>query len=169
MLDKYKNICYNIQVAWETAATNEKCAGVAQWQSSWFVISRLLVRLRSPAPWVHTVDPTYKGDFPSGQRGQTVNLLSMTSVVRIHHPPPTKKPNLSTRQIRPFWMMFACHANDVGFANDDAFANDVCLRAHKGKHRIIAKQSGATSFWAKRKTSYRRRRCIIWQTVGFMI
>ena len=28
------------------------------------------------------------GDFPSGQRGQTVNLLSLTSVVRIHHPPP---------------------------------------------------------------------------------
>ena len=30
------------------------------------------------------------GDFPSGQRGQTVNLLSLTSVVRIHHPPPSK-------------------------------------------------------------------------------
>ena len=31
-----------------------------------------------------------KGEFPSGQRGQTVNLLSLTSVVRIHHPPPEK-------------------------------------------------------------------------------
>lgn len=29
------------------------------------------------------------GDFQSGQMGQTVNLLSMTSVVRIHHLPPT--------------------------------------------------------------------------------
>ena len=28
------------------------------------------------------------GDFPSGQRGQTVNLLSTTSLVRIQHPPP---------------------------------------------------------------------------------
>ena len=28
------------------------------------------------------------GEFPSGQRGQTVNLLSVTSVVRIHLPPP---------------------------------------------------------------------------------
>ena len=37
------------------------------------------------------------GDFPSGQRGQTVNLLSLTSVVRIHHPPPTKKELLSTQ------------------------------------------------------------------------
>ena len=29
------------------------------------------------------------GDFPSGQRGQTVNLLAPPSVVRIHHLPPT--------------------------------------------------------------------------------
>ena len=27
------------------------------------------------------------GEFPSGQRGQTVNLLAMPSVVRIHFPP----------------------------------------------------------------------------------
>ena len=30
------------------------------------------------------------GDFPSGQRGQTVNLLRFASVVRIHHLPPKK-------------------------------------------------------------------------------
>ena len=30
------------------------------------------------------------GEFPSGQRGQTVNLLSVTSMVRIHLPPPEK-------------------------------------------------------------------------------
>ena len=29
------------------------------------------------------------GEFPSGQRGQTVNLLAMPSVVRIHLPPPS--------------------------------------------------------------------------------
>ena len=27
------------------------------------------------------------GGFPSGQRGQTVNLLQIASVVRIHHHP----------------------------------------------------------------------------------
>ncbi len=27
------------------------------------------------------------GGFPSGQRGQTVNLLRLASVVRIHHRP----------------------------------------------------------------------------------
>ena len=31
------------------------------------------------------------GEFPSGQRGQTVNLLSVTSMVRIHLPPPKTK------------------------------------------------------------------------------
>ena len=31
------------------------------------------------------------GGFPSGQREQTVNLSSMTSVVRIHHLPPVEK------------------------------------------------------------------------------
>ena len=31
---------------------------------------------------------TNMGEFPSGQRGQTVNLLSMTSLVRIQLPPP---------------------------------------------------------------------------------
>ena len=30
----------------------------------------------------------YMEEFPSGQRGQTVNLLSLTSMVRIHPPPP---------------------------------------------------------------------------------
>ena len=34
------------------------------------------------------------GEFPSGQRGQTVNLLLIASVVRIHLPPPnTRNPN----------------------------------------------------------------------------
>ena len=29
----------------------------------------------------------FLGEFPSGQRGQTVNLLAVLSVVRIHLPP----------------------------------------------------------------------------------
>ena len=34
------------------------------------------------------------GEFPSGQRGQTVNLLLIASVVRIHLPPPSiRNPN----------------------------------------------------------------------------
>ena len=35
------------------------------------------------------------GEFPSGQRGQTVNLLSLTSVVRIHLLPPVRTVHLN--------------------------------------------------------------------------
>ena len=41
------------------------------------------------------------GEFPSGQRGQTVNLLAMPSVVRIHLPPPSK----STAERRCFCLV----------------------------------------------------------------
>ena len=37
------------------------------------------------------------GEFPSGQRGQTVNLLRIASVVRIHLPPPYKHRNFDTK------------------------------------------------------------------------
>ena len=37
-----------------------------------------------------------RGEFPSGQRGQTVNLLAVPSVVRIHLLPPKEKELLST-------------------------------------------------------------------------
>ena len=41
----------------------------------------------------------YMGVFPSGQRGQTVNLLSLTSVVRIHPLPPDYVPDFTVRHI----------------------------------------------------------------------
>ena len=53
-----------------------------------FVISRSGVRVRLPAPIFPQRSKVNMGEFPSGQRGQTVNLLSVTSVVRIHLPPP---------------------------------------------------------------------------------
>ena len=55
-----------------------------------FVISRSGVRVRLPAPLLTANSEVNMGEFPSGQRGQTVNLLSMTSVVRIHLPPPKR-------------------------------------------------------------------------------
>ena len=58
-----------------------------------FVISRSGVRVRLPAPIFPQRSELKMGEFPSGQRGQTVNLLSVTSVVRIHLPPP-KIPNI---------------------------------------------------------------------------
>ena len=50
------------------------------------VISRSGVRIRPPAPAQLNM-----GEFQSGQMGQTVNLLAMPSVVRIHLPPPNKR------------------------------------------------------------------------------
>ncbi len=49
------------------------------------------------------------GAFPSGQRGQTVNLLSVTSVVRIHPLPPTKN--------RPMDGFFVGHSEKGGFGS----------------------------------------------------
>ena len=39
-----------------------------------------------------------------------------------------------------------CLPAKVRFLNDVRYANDVCLTAHWGKHRIIAERSGATSY-----------------------
>ena len=38
-------------------------------------------------------------EFPSGQRGQTVNLLRLASMVRIHPPPPDYVPDFTVRHI----------------------------------------------------------------------
>ena len=59
-----------------------------------FVISRSGVRVRLLAPIFPQRSKVNMGEFPSGQRGQTVNLLSVTSVVRIHLPPPLSSRHL---------------------------------------------------------------------------
>ena len=46
------------------------------------------------------------GEFPSGQRGQTVNLLAVLSVVRIHLPPPRSAVVHDTMGYRTF--LFFC-------------------------------------------------------------
>ena len=64
------------------------------------------------------------GEFPSGQRGQTVNLLAMPSVVRIHLPPPEK----GLASASPFSMMCSAFADrEAHFVCDACFASDVCF------------------------------------------
>ena len=46
-----------------------------------------IIGLRVYVLYIRYVIVSYKGEFPSGQRGQTVNLLAMPSVVRIHSLP----------------------------------------------------------------------------------
>ena len=50
-----------------------------------------------------TLSEANTGVFPSGQRGQTVNLLAMPTVVRIHPPPPEKR----TASLRSFFLFCA--------------------------------------------------------------
>ena len=44
------------------------------------------------------------GEFPSGQRGQTVNLLRFASMVRIRPPPPEKVQHLSVLDFFCVWV-----------------------------------------------------------------
>ena len=60
--------------------------------------------------WKAAQSDTMEG-FPSGQRGQTVNLLSSTSMVRIHLPPP-----FSLRGAKPFWRAFCFYIGMAGYS-----------------------------------------------------
>ena len=67
-------------------------AGVAQWQSSWFVISRLLVRLRSPAP----------GGIPEWPKG--ADCKSVVSDFDGSNPSsPTRKKHLHSQVLFQFY------------------------------------------------------------------
>ena len=44
------------------------------------------------------------GEFPSGQRGQTVNLLRFASMVRIRPPPPNKHRNFDIKITVPIFV-----------------------------------------------------------------
>ena len=77
-----------------------------------------MVRLRSPAPVLATF---LTGVFPSGQRGQTVNLLSLTSLVRIQPlPPQTRTCNAS-----PFLFVVGVASSDSLFV----FENENLVRS----------------------------------------
>ena len=75
------------------------------------------------------------GEFPSGQRGQTVNLLSPTSVVRIHLPPPEKR----TCESKSFFQLYSrrefdCFAVIFGLRRvilpaGSQYANRISLKA----------------------------------------
>ena len=88
-----------------------------------------MVRLRSPAPYS-------LGEFPSGQRGQTVNLLSLTSLVRIQLPPPNK--NTDPRG-RYFYL--------VRFADSARHLLRKCAGSHTRLEDRQARLSGAESWY----------------------
>ena len=89
-----------------------------------------------------------KGDFPSGQRGQTVNLLAKPSVVRIHHLPPNKRDLLRQvffvwwNEAFPYWnikqplamktlTLMKCAYGTIRNALLHQFAKRICIMAAK--------------------------------------
>ena len=56
------------------------------------------------------------GGFQSGQMGQTVNLLSLTSVVRIHLPPPSTDCPIGRSVLFLLWIRKGAAVNDAPVA-----------------------------------------------------
>src|SRR5262249_62259489 len=76
------------------------CAGVAQGQSNCLVSSGSGVQILPPAPAFSRscqVRPADSGRYPSGQRGQTVNLLAY-AFGGSNPPLPTTLPSASTSE-----------------------------------------------------------------------
>ena len=78
------------------------------------------------------------GVFPSGQRGQTVNLLSLTSVVRIH-PLPPKKSTCENKSI------FFIHCESNGISSTIALLS-LYLISPSGLHIITRQRVLKTCF-----------------------
>lgn len=88
--------------------------------------------------------------FPSGQREQTVNLSSMTSVVRIHHLPPKQKDI-------PKGMSFFCFGGRWLWIRKVALRNSpVGCFNHRGFHRS---ESESTTGRAGRRVAVRLGDC----------
>ena len=96
------------------------------------------------------------GAFPSGQRGQTVNLLSVTSVVRIHPLPPENDKFRQKLVVFSYIRLTASymHLRCVIFASQV-----ICLRA-LGANIISLKPQVSISHFAQQNISLRRRRNI---------
>ena len=74
------------------------------------------------------------GVFPSGQRGQTVNLLAMPSVVRIHPLPPRKKTDAKHRSF--FNEIRSCGTSENAYGSEILLCNVKCASHMKGTNFI---------------------------------
>ena len=90
------------------------------------------------------------GEFPSGQRGQTVNLLAPPSVVRIHLPP------FKTRnQIQRIWFFVLrerCMRPPCKNGNSEKFQLNTGVLAHIGSEAIHVQGSNPPSPIQKKKS-----------------
>ncbi len=84
------------------------------------------------------------GEFPSGQRGQTVNLLRIASMVRIR-PPPQKK---ALAIASAFFSYIRLAASYIGCASYICFASDIGLRPVLEANIISLKRQVSISHFA---------------------
>ena len=96
-VDKSERVCYNITVPMKSTRNRRK-SELTSWCGS--MAEHLICNQAVDGSTPFT--SSNMGDFPSGQRGQTVNLLSLTSVVRIHHPPPNPRGFILGDNFLPF-------------------------------------------------------------------
>ena len=83
------------------------------------------------------------GRFPSGQRGQTVNLLLIASVVRIHPSPPWKKTSSDV-----FFQLYLPYGKLYSFAVIFGLRRVIlCFTQLKGKYNITETDRFQYHFW----------------------
>ena len=90
--------------------------------------------------WRKSADKKNMGAFPSGQRGQTVNLLSLTSVVRIHPLPPTKKV-LRKKCLFCWWNRMARGARTRGSLRHFLIAGSISLAGQAARGLVCGHES----------------------------
>ena len=83
-VDKLTSRCYNNH----RCERGSCCAGVAQLVEQ--LICNQQVGGSNPSTSSTFFRQLHTEEYPSGQRGQTVNLLALPSMVRIHPPPPCR-------------------------------------------------------------------------------
>ena len=105
------------------------------------------------------------GDFPSGQRGQTVNLLSLTSVVRIHHPPPTRNHCNRSGFLFGARMMVRPPTQEPGYPSPLLSLRRFLhpRRAKRGSD-VVTNPPSPTN---KKRTFVYRQRCVFWMMFAF--
>ena len=75
------------------------------------------------------------GEFPSGQRGQTVNLLSLTSLVRIQLPPPKQKGHRMVSFL--FWQREASSGSLLVFDKDLVRSFSISRCQRRGSPKML--------------------------------
>ena len=115
-------------------------------------------------------------EFPSGQRGQTVNLLLLASVVRIHPPPPSVADKIdATRKPLESLAVFAFSRVIISFDFHRCQTDTRWIRttevSFRGLVSLYFKRSQPSFFVFRRNfqkiscTNIKHLCCVVWQHI----